>query len=146
MTSGRIIGTETEFGIAARRSDNFDPVAASLFLVGCLTPAPSVKVLWDYENENPLVDARGFTVEGEKERPSPEENFRINKPLVNGGRLYVDGAHPEYSTPECTDPLEIVAHEKAGDIVMNRCLEEANRVRGLDDPFFVYRNNTDGKG
>ena len=67
---------------------------------------PAPQAVWDYENENPLLDARGFEVEGERERPGPEYNRLLNKVLANGGRLYVDGAHPEYSTPECTNPRE----------------------------------------
>jgi proteasome accessory factor A len=146
MQGSRIIGTETEFGIAVRRAGNFDPVTASLFLVGQWRPSSPVRILWDYENENPLVDARGYTVDGEKERPAPAENIGLNKPLPNAGRWYVDGAHPEYSTPECTDPMDIVAYEKAGDIVVHACLAEANRIRKEEETLYVYRNNTDGKG
>ncbi|MEK6538767.1 MAG: proteasome accessory factor PafA2 family protein, partial [Nitrospirota bacterium] len=98
-----LLGTETEYGITSKKLDTFDPVTASLFLINHLRPFSSLRILWDYENEDPLVDARGFIVEGEKERPSQEDNFSLNKPLENGGRLYVDGAHPEYSTPECTN-------------------------------------------
>jgi proteasome accessory factor A len=85
-------------------------------------------------------------VDGEKESPSQEDNFSLNKPLENGGRLYVDGAHPEYSTPECTNPRDIVAYEKAGELLVQLCLENANRVRKDDDTLYVYKNNTDGKG
>src|SRR5207245_2747106 len=74
---------------------------------------PSPKILWDYENENPLLDIRGFEVEGERERPGPDYNRLLNKVLANGGRLYVDGAHPEYSTPECTTARGVVLDEKA---------------------------------
>jgi proteasome accessory factor A len=36
--------------------------------------------------------------------------------LPNGGRLYVDtGGHLEFSTPECTSPVELVRHVAAGD-------------------------------
>ena len=34
--------------------------------------------------------------------------------LTNGARLYVDHAHPEYSTPEVTNPRDIVLWDKAG--------------------------------
>jgi proteasome accessory factor A len=35
--------------------------------------------------------------------------------LENGARLYLDtGFHPEYATPECDDPAELVIHDKAG--------------------------------
>jgi hypothetical protein len=41
--------------------------------------------------------------------------------LENGARLYLDvGSHPEYATPECDSPYEVVVHDKAGE----RILEE----------------------
>ena len=87
--------TETEFGIAAWHAPLSDPVANSLQLIGYYPSLPVPKALWDFENENPLLDARGFEVEGERERPGPDYNRQLNKVLANGGRWYVDGAHPE---------------------------------------------------
>lgn len=141
-----VIGTETEYGITSRMVEGYDPVSSSLFIINHLRPFSSLRILWDYENEDPLVDARGFTVEGEKERPTQDENLTLNKPLENGGRLYVDGAHPEYSTPECTNPRDVVIYEKAGERLLQICMENANRVRKLEDKLFIYKNNTDGKG
>ena len=141
----RILGTETEFGIAARDLEALDPVSTSLLLISNYSGLPSTNVLWDYENENPLLDARGFEVEGERERPGPEYNRMLNKVLANGGRLYVDGAHPEYSTPECTNARDIVVYEKIGDRILEQCCELTSRIKG-SDRYTVYRNNTDGKG
>lgn len=146
MSIKSIIGTETEFGITSRKVEGDDPVSSSLFVINHLRPFSSLRVLWDYENEDPLVDARGFVVEGDKERPTQDENLNLNKPLENGGRLYVDGAHPEYSTPECTNPKEVVIYEKAGERLMQLCMENANRIRKEDRKLFIYKNNTDGKG
>jgi len=142
----RILGTETEFGIATNDPTALDPVSNSILLINSYPHLPSGHAIWDYENENPLLDARGFEVEGEKERPGPEYNKLLNKLLHNGGRLYVDGAHPEYSTPECTHPLDLVVYEKAGERIMDMCREIASRLRGGPDHFLVYKNNTDGKG
>jgi hypothetical protein len=36
----------------------------------------------------------------------------------NGARIYIDGAHPEYSTPECSSPRDVVGYEKAGEMIM----------------------------
>ena len=141
----RILGTETEYGIATRYSEVLDPVSDSLLLINQCPNLPSQKVLWDYEHENPLLDVRGFKVEGERERPGPEYNRLLNKILANGGRLYVDGAHPEYSTPECTNARDLVIYEKAGDRIIQICREQACRVKGQDS-FLLYKNNTDGKG
>lgn len=141
----RIVGTETEFGVAVRGGGDADPVATAILLVNSVSGLPSQTALWDYENENPLVDARGFEVEGEKERPAPDYNRLLNKLLPNGGRLYVDGAHPEYSTPECASILDVVRYERAGERVMDGCRMEANRTVG-EPRFLLYKNNTDGKG
>lgn len=141
----QILGTETEFGIAARETDALDPVSSSLQLIGHYPVLPAPQAIWDYENENPLLDARGFEVEGERERPGPEYNRLLNKLLSNGGRLYVDGAHPEYSTPECTNPRQLVAFERAGERILAESLKALARVRG-GEKFLVYKNNTDGKG
>ncbi len=46
--------------------------------------------------------------------------------LTNGARLYVDHAHPEYSAPEVTDPMDAVIWDKAGERVM----EAAASARG----------------
>ncbi|OLB55374.1 MAG: proteasome accessory factor PafA2 [Nitrospirae bacterium 13_2_20CM_2_62_8] len=145
MIVQRVMGTETEFGIAAREAEALDPVSNSLQLIGHYPALPSPQAIWDYENENPLLDIRGFEVEGERERPGPEYNRLLNKLLPNGGRLYVDGAHPEYATPECTNPRELMAFERAGERVLADCLRALAQARG-GEKFLLYKNNTDGKG
>ena len=52
----------------------------------------------------------------------------MNAVLTNGARYYVDHAHPEYSTPECSNPLEVVVHDRAGELVVRRSMEAANRL------------------
>jgi proteasome accessory factor A len=141
----RILGTETEFGIIARSPRYPDPVDNSLRLISHCPRLPAPHALWDYENENPFFDARGFKVEGDPERPGVSYNRQLNKILPNAGRLYVDGAHPEYSTPECSHPREIVAYERAGDTLVAECLDRLNASMG-ENEFLVYRNNSDGKG
>lgn len=141
----RILGTETEYGIIARSQGNLDPVANSLRLISHCPHLPAPTALWDYENENPFWDARGFLVEGEPERPASGYNRQLNKILPNAGRLYVDGAHPEYSTPECSNPREVVIYERAGDHIVAQCLAHLNSSLGVEE-FLVYRNNSDGKG
>ena len=141
----RIIGTETEFGIASRQGHASDAVDHALQLISYYPVLPAPRAIWDYENENPLVDALGFEVEGERERPGPEYNRVVNKLLTNAGRLYVDGAHPEYSTPECSHARELVAYERAGERIAAKCLEAMNRAAG-GNVYVVYKNNSDGKG
>ena len=141
----RVIGTETEFGIASRDPNAADPVANSLHLIAHYPHLPAPQAVWDYENENPLLDARGFEVDGERERPGPDYNRQLNKVLANGGRLYVDGAHPEYSTPECTNAREVVAFERVGERIIAQALNAITKARGLEQ-FVLYKNNSDGKG
>ena len=43
--------------------------------------------------------------------------------LENGARLYLDvGSHPEYATPECDSLLDLVAHDKAGERILESLL------------------------
>ena len=56
-----------------------------------------------------------------------------------------DSAHPEYSTPEVTTPLDIVRWDKAGEQVM---LDAQRRASLLPSgaQIVLYKNNTDNKG
>src|SRR5437773_10845558 len=110
MMNKHVLGTETEFGIATRDADAVDPVSNSLFLINHYPHFPSPKILWDYENENSLLDIRGFEVEGELVRPGPDYNRLLKKVLANGARLYVDGVNPEYSTPKIIRAHDIAVY------------------------------------
>lgn len=144
-THSRVLGTETEFGIAAKEASVSDPVSSSIAVIGHYRGIPAPGAIWDYEHENPLLDARGFEVEGERERPNPDYNRQLNKVLANGGRLYVDGAHPEYSTPECSSAREIVAFERVGERILAQSLREMAKSLGHEQ-YVLYKNNSDGKG
>ena len=141
-----ILGTETEFGIAAKHPKGTDPVSSSITLVNNYPDLPAPLSLWDYENENPLLDARGFEADGERERPGSDYNRLLNKLLPNGGRLYVDGAHPEYSTPECASPFDLIAYEKAGEAILALALQQCRSLEHGAIDLGIYKNNSDGKG
>ena len=66
--------------------------------------------------------------------------------LPNGARYYVDHAHPEYSTPECRTPRDLVVHDKAGERILERSLVELERSMPSGPPLSIYKNNSDGKG
>ena len=70
--------------------------------------------------------------------------------LGNGGRFYIDrGAHPEYATPECASVRELVAHEKAGDRIVQELVETASahmENRGFAGKLLVFKNNVDSFG
>lgn len=144
----RIFGTETEYGIAVKGEANFDPISYSIMVVNSYRPGLSPKIFWDYEQESPLSDARGFDLEEqtELEIPNQEENITTNKVLYNGARFYVDHAHPEYSTPECCDVLELIIHEKAGEKILEMSRNEANERIASNREILLYKNNSDKKG
>ena len=70
--------------------------------------------------------------------------------LENGARLYLDvGSHPEYATPECDDILDLVAHDKAGERLLEGLRRTAERklaAEGIRGDIYLYKNNTDSVG
>jgi proteasome accessory factor A len=67
--------------------------------------------------------------------------------LDNGGRFYIDrGSHPEYATPECRSVKEVVAHEKAGDAIVQELAEKAQALmneRQVPGKLHIFKNNLD---
>lgn len=131
---------------------------------------------WAYESESPLEDSRGFAMSEDEAHESqlthqmteltsediaseaihemgifqeiPDfDRATMNLILPNGARLYVDHAHPEYSSPEVLTPLDVVRWDSAGDRVAE---ETVNRIAadtsGDIAAINLYKNNTDGKG
>ena len=48
--------------------------------------------------------------------------------LSNGSRLYMDcGCHPEWSTPECSTPEEVVKYVRAGERVLAQAAQDGSR-------------------
>ena len=144
MAIPKVIGTETEYGISAVASAEFNPVISSSLLISTYAGALR-RIRWDYEQESPLRDARGFEPVQLRE-PSEEDLGLANVILPNGARYYVDHAHPEYSTPECVTPRDLVIHDKAGERVLERSLDEVHRTMPGAQRLAIYKNNSDGKG
>jgi proteasome accessory factor PafA2 len=144
MAIPKVIGTETEYGISAVGSPDFNPVLSSSLLIS--TYAGTLrKIRWDYEQESPLRDARGFEPVQVRE-PTEEDLGLANVILPNGARYYVDHAHPEYSTAECSTPRDLVVHDKAGERILERSLLEMERALPPGQRLAIYKNNSDGKG
>ena len=146
----RVMGIETEYGIAVPGDPHVNPVLMSSQIVnGYATGEPGLShARWDYEEENPLRDARGFTLAREAADASQltdDDVGMANVILTNGARLYVDHAHPEYSSPEVTSPRDALLWDKAGELVMAEAAQRAARVPGAI-PINLYKNNTDNKG
>ncbi|MFW6599848.1 Pup--protein ligase [Propionibacteriaceae bacterium Y2011] len=70
--------------------------------------------------------------------------------LANGSRLYLDvGSHPEYATPECDDVLDLIAHDRAGELIVDnlaRSAEERLAEEGHPCDIYLFKNNTDSHG
>jgi proteasome accessory factor A len=146
MAIPKVMGTEIEFGIAVQNDRDFDPISSCVLLVNAYREDRVADILWDYDQENPLADARGFQVDGEKYTPNQQENIARNKTLENGARYYVDHAHPEYSCPEVTNPRDLVIHEKAGERVIEISRREATQLLPAGTQLLVHKNNSDHKG
>ena len=146
MAIQTVMGSEIEFGITVKNDPDFDPISSCVLLVNAYREDPANKILWDYDQENPLADARGFQVEGEKYTPNQQENIARNKTLINGARYYVDHAHPEYSCPEVTNARETVVHEKAGERIVEVSRREATTLLPSGAQMLIYKNNSDRKG
>jgi proteasome accessory factor PafA2 len=149
MSVRRIMGTETEFGISVQGQPHANPMVASTRLVNAYASAElhARRARWDFEEESPLRDARGFDMSrdvADTSQLTDEDMGLANMILTNGARLYVDHAHPEYSTPECTNPLDVVRWDKAGEQVALDACRFAS-VAGEPD-IVLYKNNTDNKG
>ena len=150
MSVRRVMGTETEMGISVQGQPTANPMVASSQVVNAYASSTlrARRARWDFEEESPLRDARGFDMSRETADPSQltdEDLGLANVILTNGARLYVDHAHPEYSTPECTNPRDVVKWDKAGEQVMLDASRFAAAIPGAA-PILLYKNNTDNKG
>ena len=186
MTVRRVMGIETEYGVMAPGRAASNPMLLSSHVVAAytaLTSAASGHARWDYADEDPLADARGFRLDRGAAHPSlltddpthaappgPDEGVAptdgrswgtaaldrgdveeyedpgaATTVLTNGARLYVDHAHPEYSSPEVTNPRDAVAWDKAGEQVMLASVRALAANPAMPD-VVLYKNNVDGKG
>ena len=147
MAIPKVCGIETEYGILVRGADN-NPVLASSVLInaylGATSRAPGTRPGWDYEAEHPGRDARGFSLD---DLFAPEiETHLVNAVLTNGARYYVDHAHPEISTPECRDALEVVRFDRAAEMIIAASMEAAGNLLPAGAEVLCHKNNSDGKG
>lgn len=145
MALTKVCGIETEYGIVMRGGDT-NPVAASSMLINAYLAAtsPDERVRWDFQDEQPANDARGFTIE---DPFAPEiETTLVNAVLTNGSRYYVDHAHPEIAIPEVTTALDVVRWDRAADEIIRASMGYVRPL--LDDgaELVIYKNNSDGKG
>lgn len=179
MSVHRVMGTETEYGILAPTMPGANSTLLATQIINAYAALQGEPVGrrsgtgWDYSDEAPLTDARGWQVNraeadpsqltddpdvldaeaiAESGAPSNEQDLYngtgssalMNMVLSNGARLYVDHAHPEYAGPEVTNPRDAVLWDKAGDAVVLAALRRVARTPGLAK-INLYKNNTDNK-
>jgi proteasome accessory factor A len=142
MSVAKVLGIETEYGIAG--GPDADQIVASSIIVNAYAQEGRTRINWDFEGETPDMDARGLP-DLTSFAPIVETHL-ANTVLTNGARLYVDHAHPEYSSPECRTPLEATLYDVAGEEVMRRALVVANEMVEPHQAITLYKNNSDGKG
>src|SRR5690606_28287501 len=151
MALPKVLGIETEYGILVRGGES-NPIAASSVLINAYVQelarrgeaAGPTRVGWDFEDEQPGKDARGYTVAGAT--PPEVETHLVNAVLTNGARYYVDHAHPELSTPECADPRSVVLYDRAAELILQRSMAAARQLLPEGQEVVVYKNNSDRKG
>lgn len=116
----RIIGVETEYGITcAPTADGPPPMNAD----------HAARELFD-----PVV-----------------QRSRSSNVFTRGGaRLYLDvGSHPEFATAECDRLEDVLAQDRAGELVMADLAEQANArlaATGVPGRIHLLKNNLDAEG
>jgi proteasome accessory factor A len=158
----RVVGLETEFGIHAPAHPEASHTVLSLELINAYGHKLSsegtnvASTEWDYDEESPLSDARGWQMPRSIAHPSQltdqpmindsgqEVHMLVNLILPNGARFYVDHAHPEYSSPETTNPRDAVIWDQAGDRIAQQAADHIAASDGAPQ-VLLYKNNTDSK-
>jgi len=152
------MGTEVEYGVSVPGQPSANAMLLSAQVVNAyantLPAGRARRATWDFEEESPLRDARGFDLGGsgaggaiaQEFIDAEEDTGMANVILPNGARLYVDHAHPEYSGPEVTNPLDAVRWDKAGELVMLESVRRIAAMPGIEAKVNLYKNNTDNKG
>lgn len=148
------MGLETEYGFTVEGVDVADLVTEARRLVQNGPPGAP----WDYRDESPMHDLRGFRATRLRTNPADDDIERrsraprprtpredhVDRALANGARLYHDHGHPEYSTPECRSLFDLVAHDRAGARIVGECARNYRERTGHE--VSVYKNNVDYHG
>src|ERR671918_841238 len=145
MAIEKICGIETEYGISVQGAVDFNPILTSSLLINAYAKPAFKRVRWYYEEENPLRDARGFDRAPAETTPEDDSGL-VNIILPNGSRYYVDHAHPEYSSPECSNARDCVIWDKAGERILEDSIDAGEALVPDGEKVFIYKNNSDGKG
>jgi hypothetical protein len=165
MRVPRVVGIETEYGIVAHsgrpaggersaQADRYvDPMEASRILLSQLrglglVAVPHAEAAYpppEIADDGALSEVSFVPTSGGPASAFFETDDWM---LGNGARFYVDHAHPEYSTPECPTARALVAADKAGEVILDRCCRAALAGDALapGQTLSLYKNNSDHKG
>ena len=159
-----IIGLETEYALVIDGDPTINSTRACQMLYDYWKS--TTYPFWDYDPETPSQDARGWiglrvpsdnaaTVPQSalnnsrlagREKPSSQiimvDRTNLNAMLPNGARFYIDHAHPEYSTPECSSLSDLLAADVAGQMFMMDTANYASKFLPANQRFSIYKNNT----
>src|SRR3954451_13901987 len=108
MSVRRVMGTEIEnrISVPGQQSANLTTLSSQVVNAWSVAEAPPRRrPRWDFEEESPLRDARGFDLPPAyalNHNDAEQDAGRPNLTLPNGARHYVGHAHPESSTPAGT--------------------------------------------
>ena len=120
MIPRRVMGIETEFGLTCASTQGGLPP---------LDPEEAAQLLF---------------------QPVIEMGRSTNTFLSNGARLYLDvGSHPEYATAECDSVEDLLANDRAGDLLFADLAVRANEqlvTKGIPGQIHLFRNNLDAQG
>ncbi|QGU04597.1 depupylase/deamidase Dop [Corynebacterium comes] len=155
----RYMGTETEYGISTPGNPGLSPIVTSTHaVVAYAAMNTGARSRWDYEEEFPLRDTRGFDLRRYRTVPvvEPDAVGVANVVTTNGARFYVDHAHPEYSSPEVSNAYDAMVYDAAGDLILLKAAADVAELYGQGmsvllhhdpcPPLKIYKNNVDGKG
>lgn len=150
----RLLGIETEYGVLIEGVDVTDLVDEVRALVQSYTELSAQP--WDYRDEDPLRDARGWRAPALTPNPQDERYEKplrkhlsasedhVDRVLANGARFYHDHGHPEYSTPECRSLRDLIIHDKAGERIVWEAAQAYAQKTGR--AVSVFKNNIDYHG
>ena len=156
MPIPKIKGIETELSIVKKNGHYFAP--ANIFdlerMVDAIRRYFGLSVgsreesLREIENAERLDDfhpLRARAARWLRQRPSSLLAVHHNL-LPNGARLYIDGPHLEYSTPECLSARTLVAADRAGEAIVSVARRAINEQFAQGEELIVRKDNTDRNG
>ena len=146
----RIVGLETEYALlhyprSPKSSKALTGTEIFELMNSTMDDAGIVRL---YEEKfYPETRSEAFSHFEDRRRYSMKKNRMF---IENGARFYLDtGDHPEYATPECRSAFDVVAYDKAGELMLeDLCRRTENRLEEEGNPgeILVCKNNIDVRG